>query len=318
MLGANRSYDRRVKRISSEAYQALRDTLAVVTWYKREFKSLLHALLRDNHELIAALDFDDPKRVVADQLVDLLIGNEARYQDVTLRLMVELAGRTSFPDIERLIEPDRSLRLGEAKESVDRLAALTEQFSDRIQEQERLKADLATAKTRGEMLRKFDADIEGLKATFLSMEASEDHRQRGYDFEMLLNKLFRLFDMEPRLGYHLDTEQIDGSLTFNTDDYVVEAKWIAQPVDRATADVFDAKVRRKGKNALGLFVAIKGFSADARKAYNERTSFITMDGGDLFLVLDGRIRLDDLLHVKRRHANETGSCYLPANGLLGT
>ena len=305
-----------MKRISSEAYQAFRDALASVTWYKRDFKTLVHALLRDHPELVAGLNFDDPKRSVADELVSRLIADEARYRDVTLSVMLELAGRTSFADIERLTEPDRSLRLDEAKSSVARLAAITEQFSDWMREKERLEAERVAQRARSEQLRRFDADIANLKATFLTMQTAADPRQRGYDFEALLNNLFRLFDMEPRLGYKTATEQIDGSMTFNTDDYVLEAKWTAEPVDRATADAFDSKVRRKGKNALGLFVAINGFSADARKTYNERTSFVTMDGSDLFLVLDGRIRLDDLLHAKRRHANETGSCYLSANSLL--
>ncbi|WP_454859576.1 restriction endonuclease [Promicromonospora soli] len=124
--------------------------------------------------------------------------------------------------------------------------------------------------------------------------------------------------MEPRLAYRTAAEQIDGSLTFNTDDYIVEAKWLSGSVDRAAADAFAAKVRRKGKNALGLFVAVNGFSSVALDTYREGTPFLTMDGADIFLVLDGRIRLDDLLRAKRRHANETGSCSLPAAQLLGS
>jgi len=121
-----------------------------------------------------------------------------------------------------------------------------------------------------------------------------------------------MFDMDPRFGYSTKTEQIDGALTFDTDYYLLEAKWLASPVERAAFDAFAAKVQRKGKNALGLFIAVHGFSKPARMTYAESTPFITMDGRDLFLVLDGRLRLDELLKAKRRHANETGSCYYPA------
>jgi hypothetical protein len=38
-----------------------------------------------------------------------------------------------------------------------------------------------------------------------------------------------------------------------------------------------------------------------------------MDRADLYLTLDQRVRLDDLLKIKKRHANETGDCYLPAS-----
>ncbi len=122
--------------------------------------------------------------------------------------------------------------------------------------------------------------------------------------------------MEPRLAYALGGQQIDGSLSFDTDDYIVEARWREDPVDRGDADIFAAKVRRKGKNALGLIVSVNGFTGAALEQYAEATPFIAVDGRDLFLVLDGRVRLDDLLRAKRRHANETGACYLPATDLL--
>lgn len=283
-----------MKRLKTEAYQALRDALAVMTWFKRPFQSFLRTALRDNPELLAGLDFDgSTKREVADDLVGRLADREARYQDVTIRLMLEIAALTRFPDIERLEEPDRTLRLGEAEDAVARMKAMTEQFAEHVAEQERLEAERASRKAQAVALRRFEDDVAELKARFLTLDAATDARQRGYDFEAFLADLFKTFDMEPRLGYSTDLEQIDGSLTFDTDDYIVEAKWIRETVSRETADAFAAKVRRKGKNALGLLVAVNGFSKPALRAYEEKTPFLTMDGGDLFLVLDGRIRLDE-------------------------
>ena len=306
-----------VKRLSTEAYQALRDALAVMTWFKRPFKTFLRTALRDHPELLAGLDFDgSTKREVADDLVWRLTDQESRYQGVAIRLMLEVASLTRFPDIERLEEPDRTLRLDEAKEAVARMKAMTEQFAERIAEQERIDAERASHKAQAVALRQFEDDLADLKARFLTLSAATDARQRGYDFEKFLADLFKTFDMEPRLGYSTDLEQIDGSLTFDTDDYIVEAKWISASVSRETADAFAAKVRRKGKNALGLIIAVNGFSDPALRAYEEKTPFLTMDGGDLFLVLDSRIRLDELLKAKKRHANETGSCHLPASSVV--
>lgn len=304
------------KRISTEAYQALRDALAVVTWYKRPFQALVTTSLRESPELVAGLNFSDTKRNVADELVRRLVAQESRYQDVAIRFMLEIAAMTRFSDIEQLPEPDRATRLADARAAVARLHGLTEQFSDRQQEQERLQAEREANRAQAEALRRFDDDVAALKDRFLELQAAKDRRQRGYDFESLISDLFKLFDMEPRLAYSLETEQIDGSLSFDTDDYILEAKWIAEPVSRETADAFAAKVRRKGKNALGLFVAVNGLSSAALTTYREATPFITMDGGDVYLVLDGRVRLDDLLRAKRRHANETGSCYLSASEML--
>ncbi|WP_134774132.1 restriction endonuclease [Ornithinimicrobium flavum] len=304
------------KRISTEAYQALRDALAVVTWYKRPFQALVTMSLRDSPELVAGLNFSETKRAVADELVRRLVTQESRYQDVAIRFMLEIAAMTKFSDIEQLPEPDRATRLADARAAVAHLQRLTEQFSVRLQEQERLQAEREANEVQAEALRRFEDDVAALRDRFLELQGATDPRQRGYDFESLLSDLFKLYDMEPRLAYHLETEQIDGSLSFDTDDYILEAKWIAEPVSRETADAFAAKVRRKGKNALGLFVAVNGLSSSARATYRESTPFIMMDGVDVYLVLEGRVRLDDVLRTKRRHANETGSCYLPASAIV--
>lgn len=143
--------------------------------------------------------------------------------------------------------------------------------------------------------------------------SDEQAQHRGREFEPFLNRLFGLFDLEPRLAYSLAHEQIDGAFTFDTDDYIVEAKWCKDRVSREQADAFDKKVERKGKNALGLIVSVNGFSSDAVIQYSQGTKFMTMDGPDLMAVLNGQIRLEDLLQRKRRHANETGECYFPVS-----
>jgi hypothetical protein len=129
------------KRISTEAFQALRDALAVVFWYKRPFQTFLRTALRDRPELVAGLDFSDTKRVVADDLVGRLVEHEHRYQDVAIRLMLEIAAMTRFPDIESLAEPDRSTRLGEARDAVAQMKVITETFAERIAEQDREQAE---------------------------------------------------------------------------------------------------------------------------------------------------------------------------------
>jgi hypothetical protein len=307
-----------MRRISTEAYQALRDALPVVTWYKKPFESLLRTSLREHPELLGGLNFTDTKRNVADELVRRLVAEEDRHQDTTVQLMLELAAMSRFPDIERLAEPDRSNLLAEARAAVATLQEITKEFAGRQQERERLRAEREANAAQTAALRQFSDELAALQGRFMVLQGSTQPQQRGRDFETLLNDLFKLFDMEPRLGYNTATEQIDGSLSFDTDDYLLEAKWLSGTVGRASVDVFAAKVHRKGKNALGLFVAVNGFSGPALGAYKESTPFVTMDGSDLYLVLDGRVRLDDLLKAKRRHANETGSCFLPAASFMSS
>ncbi|PUB20185.1 restriction endonuclease [Promicromonospora sp. AC04] len=306
-----------MKRISLDGYQALCDVLATATWYKPDFERFVRALFRDQPTVLAGLNFSATKREVAGELVDQLIQRDLELQAATLRIMSELAGKTRFPDIERMKKPDREQRLREAREAVARLAEVMAPQVHEVEEKERLRVAQEARLAKATALRQFEDHISGLQRRFQALHQAANQQARGYELEKLLADLFQLFDMEPRLSYSTATEQIDGSLSFDTDDYIVEAKWHAGPVGRPAADVFDAKVRRKGKNALGLFVAVNGFTSDTREVYRVGTSFLTMDGMDLHLVLDGRIRLDELMRAKRRHANETGSCYFPATDLLG-
>lgn len=307
------------KRISPQAYQALRDALATVVWYKRAFESLLRDSLRDHPELLVGLNFNDTKRLVADALVDRLAEKERVYQPVTLQLMLELSSMTRFADIEAIKDPDdRAQRLGEAGAAVAHLREMTKAYADLLKEQDQVRVEQDAIRAQEAGRRHFSDDIEALKVRFLELQTSVNPQQRGRDFELLLSDLFRLFDMEPRLTYLLTSEQIDGSLRFDTDDYILEAKWWAEPVGRDEVDTFATKVGFKGKNALGLFVAVNGFTKVALDRYSEKTPFVAMDGADLFLVLDGRIRLDDLLRAKLRHANETGSCFIPAHQFVGS
>lgn len=288
----------------------------MVTWYKRPFESLVRTSLRETPELLIGLNFNDVKRIVADEIVARLVSQEDRYQKVSIQLMLEISNMETFPDIEALEEPNRTERLSEARSSVEALRKITKRFSINQDEQERARIARETRRIQEKILQQFSDDLSDLHQKFLSMHTGKNPQQRGRDFERLLFDLFHLFDMEPRLAYSLKTEQIDGAFSFDTDDYLLEAKWLNDPVSRGELDIFASKVSRKGKNALGLFIAVQGFSGPALEIYSISTPFIVMDGADLYLVLEGRIRLDDLLKAKRRFANETGSCYLKASDAI--
>ena len=305
------------KRIATAAYQALRDALAVIFWNKRPFESYLRTALRDHPELLVGLPFSDLKRVVADDVVDRLAADEPKYQATTLGLMLEVAAMKDFPNITQIKDvKDRALRLAEAQSAVSALRDLVAEHAELVGASERHAAEREATRTQHEAQRRFHDEVEVLRLDFLELQGSHDPHSRGHAFELLLTRLFRLFDMEPRLAYSLEHEQIDGSLSFDTDDYIVEARWRADPVSRGDADILAAKVHRKGKNALGLLISINGFSAVALAQYGEGTPFLALDGTDLYLVLEQRVRLDDLLRTKKRHANETGSCFISASSLV--
>lgn len=304
-------------KISADGYDALREALATTTWYRAEFKQLIHALLRDHPELLAPLNFDQTKRIVSGELVSALMRNERRYQDVTLSLMVELSAKSRFPDIERQEEPKRAELLAKARDSVARLKELTGTHKAMLEQQEKVQEQIQHHRSTAQENRSHADALADLKARFLELQSGGMEPQaRGRAFERFLHDLFALFDLEPRLAYKLDSEQIDGSFCLDTDDYILEAKWMQNPAGRPDADLFAAKVRTKGKNALGLFVSVAGFTKDFLDRFHESTPFLTIDGSDLYLILEGRIRLTDALLAKKRWANDTGSCHRPVTEIL--
>ncbi|WP_405591500.1 restriction endonuclease [Streptomyces sp. NBC_01092] len=300
----------RSQRIHPAAYGALSHALAAIYWYKRDLATFIRRRVIDYPELLVGIDFDDYKARFADEFVDRLMEHEEEYRDLTLDLMLEVSQLEEFPGLRRAQDTLKLTAL--ARDAVAALKRWTKEHQGIIQEREDLEDELAARRAAIQEQRGFAGKLEGLKDQFLELGQMADRQKAGRLFEPFLAGLFALFDLDPRLSYVLESEQIDGALTFDTDDYIVEAKWYKGAVEVEDFDKFDAKVRRKGKNALGLFVSVNGFSAGALREYGKRTSFITLDGGDLYCVLEGRIALDDLLGQKKRHANQTGSCYFPA------
>ena len=272
--------------------------------------------LRDAPEILYGLNPtapDIPKRKTAELVVNQLRDKELRYQAVTIQLIKDLSSIDDFSEIEKLEEPRRARLLKEAHKQVLRLKPIAAELSSYKTNQERVrKAQESLKKSQTEAIKK-QQDLSSLRSTFQALESQDENpQQRGRDFENLVYRLLDTFNLEPRKGYYLLGEQVDGSFHFDTDDYLLEAKWTKNKIGTEALSWFNSKVSRKGKNALGLFISVSGFTSDAREKFKENSQFITMDAYELFLVLDGRVRLPDMLRRKKRHANETGSCFGPS------
>lgn len=84
--------------------------------------------------------------------------------------------------------------------------------------------------------------------------------------------------------------------------------WWATALGPKEVNDFKVKVDGKARNTLGLCVSVAGFTDGAIAKHSQpQTPLILMDGNDLMPILEGRIRLDEALGRKRRHAAETGN-----------
>lgn len=164
------------------------------------------------------------------------------------------------------------------------------------------------------MLARETADLH---AEFVAMH-SQEPQARGYALEGLLNRLFHLYDIDVKGSFRIKGEQIDGAFTFEGTDYIIEAKWRRELSTTEDLSAFAGKVRRKLDNTLGLFLSISGFQPNAIELSGDggRRMLLLAEGYDLAMVLDGRIRFDELLRRKKQHAARTGQILLRAVDII--
>lgn len=137
-----------------------------------------------------------------------------------------------------------------------------------------------------------------------------DPHPRGYQFEIWLNQLFTIFDMDPRGSFRNVGEQIDGSFTMKGSHYLIEAKWHNKETPASDLYAFQGKLDRKAFWTRGVFISWMGFSSDGLKAFGNGNKIVCITGRDIYKALESNIPFPILLEAKLRHASETGECYI--------
>jgi restriction endonuclease Mrr len=161
--------------------------------------------------------------------------------------------------------------------------------------------------------------MEQLRATLASMLTGiEDPQTRDYGLEDLLAELFEAHEISYRRPYRTGNEQIDGHFGYKGFDYLVEARWRANPPSEADLAAFKTKVDNKLTSTRGLFVSIAGFRQEVVLEMTRAVSsnIVLVDGYDLTLILEGHISLVDALELKIEKAVQEGIIFFPLGGRL--
>ena len=146
----------------------------------------------------------------------------------------------------------------------------------------------------------------------IDLSSSETSKQnKGYEFEKYLRDLFDAAGLKPRESYRVKGEQIDGSIEFNGNVYLVEAKWTGGPVNRSDLVVFADKVSRKSKFTRGIFVSHSGCVENAVETYaiGKTPEIILIDMKEMTWALENGIDIEDVLSKKVRKLIEEGKIY---------
>lgn len=291
------------KIISPEALVALVDALSAIYWYKNDLRKYLEGCM-SNKVLLATLDWTLPKREIVSALISRMNSRLDLYEDDLLQLIYCTSSFSDFSHLRKCEDYDKLAK--DAKACVRRLKGLSAGFFENQEAKEHRERQKKAYEVSIKEREAFDKRLTQLKEQFYELIRMENSQARGYAFEKFLNEIFALFDLDPRKSFKIVGQQIDGSFTHEGTDYLVEAKWQNEPSDREELFTLDGKVGTTLKNTLGLFVAYNGFTEAAIDLKTQSRSLILMDGMDLIQVIDGKIRLNELLVAKRRHAAQTG------------
>jgi hypothetical protein len=161
---------------------------------------------------------------------------------------------------------------------------------------------------------------DALRQRFEEMKITDDPNKRGFEFQTLLQDIFALFQIEVTNPFTRNNgaEQIDGAFQLDSWHYIVEARWREKLADARQVDGLYGQVGRSGRQTMGVFVSVNGWSENVPKTLkqNAEKAVVLVDGQDLFEVLRGRIDLRQLLKGKLTRLNAYAEPFASAEDLI--
>ncbi len=181
----------------------------------------------------------------------------------------------------------------------------------------KLKAERQSRESAEAQAQKARSSLAELRNEFLELHAGKlKPQQRGYALEKILAGLAKIDDLEASEPFRVIGEQIDGTLKFDGEHYLIEAKWHDTSSSNEPVYQFVGKIEGK-MYGRGLFISIQGFSENVIHSVVRgkalRTIFI--DGEDLILVLEEQISFVQMIDKKVKAAQTKGLIYInPISG----
>lgn len=291
----------------SDIKLAMRDCVLKLLWPKGDIIAFFETNSCTKADIKAIGDYKAMHRYA---IVDAMFDHLSKKPDNGLgQFRAMLQSIISFKHFDPYyFDKLNKLSRSEAEKAITHLKLLQEIRDHKIQEQrkerERKEAEAKAPNTT----------LPNIKAQFISLLQGEVMgAKRGYALEEILQNLSTLFSLEITEPYRVNGEQIDGSVKYDCEHYIIEAKWQEKAAANEAVYQFAGKIEGK-MYGRGLFVSIHGFSQNVVSSLvaGKAIKTVFIDGGDLIVVLEGLLSFPDMLDRKIKAAQTKGLIYTDA------
>jgi hypothetical protein len=250
------------------------------------------------------------KREVAPLLFDAL---EQRGElDSVARELIGIAARWSN---YHLADDEYTARatVQKAREVLD----VIETMQAREQRQRELARQEELAKLEKQRAEIFKRESDLLLMMFDDLARSNDHQQRGFLLQDLLNRVFHLCEIPVHRAFTRNSggEHIDAAFKLEGWHYLVECRWRAKLTDIREVDGLQGQVRRSGKQTMGIFWSINGWSDNVPGLLkqNPEKDILLLEGHALRCTLARQVDLREYLLGAIANLNLMSEPYLNVN-----
>lgn len=292
----------------------VQDATLKAFWYKRSLRRFLRTC-RMPESLFRYCD-ERTKREWLDDIFQELERSENGLAAIQ-RMAQQLREMDSFPDLSR--HEDSEFHQERARDAISALGRyMARKEKERDEKREALRIRRRADEQRARAVRRA-GNLEDVKQALYRLTARQGTQEGGYDFQCwFYDQFLAHWETTSRKPYVHDGRQMDGSVSIDGVNYVVELKFTSGQAKVTDIDSLKAKVGKMSDNTMGLFISMGGYTTNARSdASGSRTTLLLLDYSHISLSLDAGMPFDDVVRRIARHASQTGEAFLPTDRFGG-
>ena len=230
-----------------------------------------------------------------DVMRNILNHLESRWDEETLNNIVSWFYNLRWP-VDR-----ENLDVNKAKELLNDFKEII--WNDLIEheiEKKQIKKRVDENRQKIENKQNKNNEISKLNNTFKHMLSSDKTpQQKWFELEKIFIEILRINELVYTWPYKIEGEQIDGYVSVNKFDYLIECKFEKALIDKNSIAEFDNKLKSKAQSTRGIILSYSWFDQYAIKNFSWNSPrIILMDWQELSTILEGYFDLIDALNKK--------------------